>query len=92
MYKLYLIYRKRWLRSKLSIRPIETAWENAQSTSGPTSDSSKPLNNQSNWPFIIFFSALIGAPYLTWKLLSSPQKESSGENMKAPNPPWVEGK
>ena len=92
MCKPYLIYRKRWLRSKLSIRPIETAWENAQSTSASTTDSSKALNNQSNWPFVLFFSALIGAPYLTWKLLSSPQEESSGENPKSASPLWVEGK
>ena len=82
----------RWLRMKLSIRPIETAWETAQNS--PSTSSSPSHTGQqgatSNWPFVIFFSALIGAPYLTWKLLSSTQET----NKKARIPvsaPWTEG-
>ena len=86
------ILTKRWLRLKLSIRPIETAWENAQSPSSSPNHSSNNANSQSNWPFVIFLSALIGAPYLTWKLLSSSQQNSSGEKLKPPNPLWVEGR
>ena len=83
----------RWLRMKLSIRPIETAWETAQnSPSTPNSSSNSGQQGAtSNWPFIIFFSALIGAPYLTWKLLSSTLETNEKRRVPA-SPPWTDGK
>ena len=86
----------RWLRSKLSIRPIENAWENAQNTSNAPSSSDILMTGQSrsssNLPFIIFFSALIGAPYLTWKMLSSPQQDSNNGEMPDSQTSWTKGK
>ena len=86
----------RWLRSKLSIRPIENAWENAQNTSNAPNSSDILMTGQSssnsNLPFIIFFSALIGAPYLTWKMLSSPQQDSNNREMPDSQTSWTKGK
>ena len=86
----------RWLRSKLLFRSIDTAWEGAQNNQGISNILTKEVesnNRRSNWPFIIFFSALVGAPYLTWKMLSSTGEDSNiDEPAQQRQAPWVDGR
>ena len=87
----FFIYR--WLRSRLSLQPIEIAWNNAQNSSVASTTNTIPKSTtqtRSNWPFIIFLSALIGAPYLTWKMLSSEQDTEKGEETPV-RAPWIDG-
>ena len=87
----FFIYR--WLRSRLSLQTIETAWDNAQNSSMASTNntiSKSTTQTRSNWPFIIFLSALIGAPYLTWKMLSSEQDTEKEEETPV-RAPWIDG-
>ena len=86
----------RWLRSKLLFRSIDTAWESAQNNPGLSNILTKEVQSssrRSNWPFVIFFSALLGAPYLTWKMLSSTGEDSNiDEPAQQRQAPWMDGK
>ena len=84
------------MRSKLLFRSIDTAWESAQNNQGLSDILPKEVESssrRSNWPFVIFFSALVGAPYLTWKMLSSTGKDSNiDEPAQQRHAPWMDGR